>query len=409
MRATPPGGYRPRVPRTSLIDRARAVQPTTVDLVLTIGLTVVSVGSLFGEAVTTDEPFRDTDALAVALGLAICIPVFWRRRQPLRALVVSSTAITLLGGLDYMTNNLPVPVLFLTYAVGAYATRRDGIIGLLVVNAAIVTIYLSDPPDLDLTGTLLNVAIFSGAWLAGQVVRARTEAAAARVAEAEGRAEAQREQGARAVAEERLRLAQELHDVVAHSMSVIAVQAGMGAHVIDQRPDEAKAALEAISHTSRQTLSEMRRLLGVLRDEDGERSNAPAPGIADLPRLVADVRTAGLPVDLAVEGEASTVPHGVELSVYRLVQEGLTNVLKHAGPASAAVTVRCSPDEVSVEVADDGRGAAAAPNANGNGDPGHGLRGMQERVALWGGTFSAGPRPGGGFRVLAHLPYGQAT
>jgi signal transduction histidine kinase len=99
----------------------------------------------------------------------------------------------------------------------------------------------------------------------------------------------------------------------------------------------------------------------------------------------------------------------VELSVYRLVQEGLTNVLKHAGPASAAVTVRCSPDEVSVEVADDGRGAAAAPNANGNGDPGHGLRGMQERVALWGGTFSAGPRPGGGFRVLAHLPYGQAT
>ena len=205
------------------------------------------------------------------------------------------------------------------------------------------------------------------------------------------------------MAEERLRLAQELHDVVAHSMSVIAVQAGMGAHIIDTKPDEARWALESIADTSRSTLQEMRRLLGVLRDEDGARAHAPAPGLADLGRLVDDVRGAGVPVSLAVEGTPDAVPHGVELSVYRVVQEGLTNVIKHAGSAHASVTVRCRPDEVEVEVVDDGRGAAVAPNGSG----GHGLVGMRERAALWGGTLDAGPRPGGGYRVRARLPYGD--
>lgn len=288
-------------------------------------------------------------------------------------------------------------------AVAAYCHRRPAHAGLVLVNATIALIYLTDDPSLDLTGTAFNMTLFSGAWLAGQVVQARASATEARLAEAVGRAEAHRQQEARAVAEERLRLAQELHDVVAHSMSVIAVQAGMGAHVIDERPDEAKEALAAISDTSRKTLQEMRRLLGVLRDDEGGRSHAPAPGLDELPTLVDEVRKAGVDVTLSMEGEPGHVPHGVELSAYRLVQEGLTNVIKHAGPAAATVTVRYEPTEVLVEVADDGRGAAAVDGG------GHGLRGVRERVAVWGGTFDAGPRAGGGFRVTARLPFGEGS
>jgi signal transduction histidine kinase len=374
------------------------------DGVLTAGLILLCVGSQFATSPLEEEGFRDTDIWAVLLGLAITVPVYWRRQRPLPALLLSTTAITLIGLFDYRTANLPIAVLFLTFAVGAYAPRPQAAVGLVAVIAAIMIIYLSDPVDLDATGTVLNIAVFSGAWMAGQVIRARGMATAARVAEAEERAEAQRQQSARSVAEERLRLAQELHDVVAHSMSVIAVQAGMGVHVIDQRPEDAKAALEAISQTSRRTLQEMRRLLGVLRDEEGDRSHAPAPGLSELPRLVEDVRSAGVQVELSMEGDVDGMPHGVELSVYRLVQEGLTNVIKHAGPARAEVTVRCRPSVVEVEVVDDGRGAAAA-----NGAGGHGLLGMRERVALWGGSIEAGPRPGGGYRVLAELPYGDAT
>ena len=159
------------------------------------------------------------------------------------------------------------------------------------------------------------------------------------------------------LAEERLRIAQELHDVVAHSMSVIAVQAGVGAHVLADRPDQARAALDAISATSRGTLKEMRRLLGVLRDSDGERDHAPAPGLADVPHLVDDVRKAGVPVTLNVEGASVCANGGVELSAYRVVQEALTNVIKHAGPTTRVdVNVQYLPGSLAVEVVDDGRG-----------------------------------------------------
>ena len=390
--------------RASIIDRLKGIQPRTIDLLLTFGITFFCVGSLFAESPIDDEAYRDIDAIAVALGLATTLPLYWRRRYPLGALVVSSIAITVLAAAEYPLNQVPLAIFFLVYANGVYATRPRAMAGVFTVNACLLIIFLSDAPDLDFAATVLNMAVYSTCWLAGQVVHARGAAAAARLAEAEERAEAQRQHSARAVAEERLRLAQELHDVVAHSMSVIAVQAGMGVHVIDQRPDDAKAALEAISQTSRRTLQEMRRLLGVLRDEEGELRHAPAPGLADLPRLIDDVRGTGVPVGLTVEGATDEVPHAVELSVYRLVQEGLTNVIKHAGTATATVTVRCLPSTVEVEVVDDGRGAASA-----NGASGHGLRGMQERVALWGGSLEAGPRQGGGFRVLAELPYGDAT
>jgi signal transduction histidine kinase len=191
-------------------------------------------------------------------------------------------------------------------------------------------------------------------------------------------------------------------------MSVIAVQAGVGAHVLDTRPEQTRAALEAISATSRGTLNEMRRLLGVLRDGDGERSHAPAPALADLPHLVDDVCAAGVPVVLHVEGSPAHVNTGVELSAYRVVQEALTNVIKHAGsPSHVDVNVHYLVGSLMVEVVDDGRGAASTVNGHkGVGPPGHGLLGMRERVELWGGDLSTGPTPGGGFRVRALLPYG---
>jgi signal transduction histidine kinase len=250
----------------------------------------------------------------------------------------------------------------------------------------------------------------------GIALRARRETLEARVREADERANLERQIAARALAEERLRIAQELHDVVAHSMSVIAVQAGVGAHVLADRPEQARAALDAISATSRGTLTEMRRLLGVLRDDEGERSHAPAPGLADLPRLVEDVHAAGVPVELTVTGSADCVAAGVELSVYRVVQEALTNVIKHAGSTSRVdVTVRHLPGSLEVEVVDDGRGAASSPADGGRGSgstndsegSGHGLAGMRERVEVWGGDLTVGPVPGGGYRVRATLPFGD--
>jgi signal transduction histidine kinase len=233
-------------------------------------------------------------------------------------------------------------------------------------------------------------------------MRNRRVAADALVRQADERAEAERQTAGRVVAEERLRIAQELHDIVGHSMSVIAVQAGVGAHVLDAHPEQARVALETISATSRGTLTEMRRLLGVLRDDDGDRSNAPAPGLGDVPGLVADVRAAGVPVALRVDGDGAAVPPGVELAAYRVVQEALTNVIKHAGATTRVdVTVHHLPSSLGVEVVDDGAGPS--------GGAGHGLLGMRERVELWGGELSVGPGPDGGFRVAALLPYDEGA
>jgi signal transduction histidine kinase len=187
-------------------------------------------------------------------------------------------------------------------------------------------------------------------------------------------------------------------------MSVIAVQSGVGAHVADSRPEEVGKALAAIEATSRSALTELRRLLGVLRqDSEPPGSLAPVPGLADLEALLAEVAKAGLAVRLRVEGTPAPLPAGLDLSAYRIVQEALTNVVKHAAPARAQVTIRYCDRELMVEVIDDGRGAAAVAG-DGRVGAGHGLVGMQERVAAFGGDLEVGPRPNGGFRVAARLP-----
>jgi signal transduction histidine kinase len=325
----------------------------------------------------------------------------------LAALVVSSLGVLahILG--DLPEGALPMAVLFLTYNVGAWCSTRRSVVGLAFVSGIVVVLGLSDAPGLDAVGVLAVIAQFPAVWAIGVALRSRRSAADARVREADERAEAERQAAARVLAAVRLRIARGLRDVVAHSMSVIAVQAGVGAHVLDDRPEQARAALEAISATSRGTLTELRRLLGVLRDSDGVRSHAPAPGLSDLPHLVDEVRTAGVPAVLHIEGEPGRVHAGVELSAYRIVQEALTNVIKHAGkPSHVDVTVRYLADAIAVEVVDDGRGVGAQPR---NGDladgSGHGLIGMRARVVVWGGDLMVGSAPGGGYRVKAQIPY----
>jgi signal transduction histidine kinase len=249
-----------------------------------------------------------------------------------------------------------------------------------------------------------NFAIFGIAYATGSYVRVRrayTEQLELRAADAE---EHRRREAEQAVAAERLRIARELHDVVAHAMSVVAVQSGVAAHVIEQRPDEARTMLQNINATSREALNEMRRMLGVLRaDDDATAELAPAPTLADLRSLLASVEGTGAAIELDVTGDPATLSPALDLTAFRIVQEALTNVVKHAGPARVVVRLRYQSDQLEIEVDDDGRGAASALHDAG---AGHGLVGMRERVDLYGGSLTAGPQPGGGFRVRATLPYG---
>ena len=260
---------------------------------------------------------------------------------------------------------------------------------------AFVAMVAGDAPEFGGTELVTSVAVFGAVMVVGWSMQSRRQ-----------RLEAlEREEGEaarRAATDERLRIAQELHDVVAHSLGVIAVQAGVGMHVIDNDPDEAKRALEHISRTSRSSLAEIRRLLGLVRSGEPGDAYAPTPGLADLPRLVDEVSGAGLRVELDVDDDLGELPPGVELAAYRIVQEALTNALRHARAQRATVRLGARGGRLRVIVADDGAGA------NGTGRPGgHGLVGMRERVAVYGGSLDAGPAPEGGFRVDATIPYDE--
>ncbi len=259
------------------------------------------------------------------------------------------------------------------------------------------------------SGLTAGAMVFAGpallAWVLGDSMRYR-RAYYASLEDRAARLERERDAQARiAAVAERARIARELHDVIAHNVSVMVVQADGASYALGTDPARAREALAAISATGRQALAEMRRLLGVLRrEEDGAASErAPQPGIGELGELLDQARSAGLPVSFTVEGEPQPLPGGVALAAYRIVQESLTNTRKHAGPvASASVLLRYSPDAVVLTISDDGRGELGG--AGPPGAPGHGLTGMRERVAVYGGSVTAGPRPGGGFEVVATLP-----
>jgi signal transduction histidine kinase len=283
-----------------------------------------------------------------------------------------------------------------TYGLGAFApTLLSAVVGAAGMVAFISTALAKghDPGDI----AFVSVIIF-GPWLAGMLIysrRIREEQLESRADELEREAARQAQQ---AVEEERARIARELHDVVAHAMSVIVVQAGAERHVLQPGQESTREVLEAIERTGRQALTEMRRLLGILRATDDELGLAPQPSLAYLPDLCQQVRAAGLPVVLEIAGSPVELPAGVDVSAYRIVQEALTNALKHAGPARARVLVLYSPGNIELEVVDDGQGAPEVPAQ------GHGLVGMKERVAVYGGRIETTNRPSGGYAVRVRLP-----
>jgi signal transduction histidine kinase len=304
----------------------------------------------------------------------------------------------------------PAPFTFVlfaaAYSLGAHASLRRAAAGLVLIVPVVVEIshhgglglaFSSRDGSAGVTLSLLQLVAF---WLAGVLVRGRRQAArlAARSAALERQAE-------QAAAAERARIARELHDIIAHHLSVVVLHAA-GARASGGADP---ATLEEIEHSGRQALTETRRLFGVLRDPGEETGRAPQPGIGELPALAGSLRAAGLEVSLSVDGDHAALPSAVNVSAYRIVQEALTNVLKHAGPARAEVTVGCADGAVTIEVTDDGPGNPAPPAVKGAGEvgEGQGLAGMRERVALFGGDLRAGPRPGGGFTVCARLPAGE--
>jgi signal transduction histidine kinase len=341
--------------------------------------------------------------LLALLPLLLGVPLVLRRRAPLLMWLTIWAGIALLFLLAY--NSLRglafTFVLFAAaYALGAHARFRDAVAG-LVLTAPIV-VLISHRGELGLAfnqgGGAKAVALSSlqlvAFWLAGVLVRARRQAAALA-----GQSAALQRQAEQAAAAERARIARELHDIVAHHLSVIVLQAA-GARASGK---PAGAPLEKIENSARQALGETRRLLGVLRDPDEETGLAPQPGIGDLDELAATVRAAGVPVNLVIDCDRAALPAAMDVSVYRIVQEALTNVLKHAGQARADVAIGCEEDTVTIDVTDNGTGVPGHPAPAG----GHGLAGMRERAAIFGGELAAGPRPGGGFAVRARLPLGD--
>jgi signal transduction histidine kinase len=345
--------------------------------------------------------------------LLFTLPLAWRRLYPLGALVVVTAAIVAEAfavGRSPEGGLILFPVLIVLYSVGAHADRDRAVAGFVFGVVAITVDSIQDPShELASLGGVIVASGFFGvflggsAWLVGRHVRSRRLHAE----QFERRAvDLEREQSelSRAAAEaERVRIARELHDVVAHSVSLMGVQAGAAERVVDRDPDRAREALRSIQVTSREAIRELRRLLSVLRTDQGPSELAPQPGLGSLEPLVARAREAGLPVELAIDGSPGRISAGVELSAYRIAQEAITNVTKHAPGAATRVGVRCLADRIELTVENDDPGGrnGAPPAAAGRG---HGLVGMRERANLYGGSVDARPRAEGGFAVRATLP-----
>ncbi|AZM54673.1 two-component sensor histidine kinase [Streptomyces sp. WAC 01529] len=350
-------------------------------------------------------------AIPVALGLSLVVALRRRATEQMLVLVTVIGVFQLVFDVETMPANFAMLVIIYTAAAdGARWASRFALVGGLC--AAPLSMMRWTPQDVSVAGsvlfTIFQIVPFALAWVLGDSIRTR-RAYLAQLEERADRLEREREaQSKVAVAAERARIARELHDVVAHNVSVMVVQADGAAYVMDTAPDQAKKALETISGTGRQALAEMRRLLGVLRTGEPEEGSeyVPQPDVEQLDELIEQVRTSGLPVDYKVEGTPRPLPSGVELTAYRIVQEALTNTRKHGGAnAGASVRLVYFDDGLGLLVEDDGKGAPHELYEDGGADGrGHGLIGMRERVGMVGGTLDAGPRPGGGFRISALLP-----
>jgi signal transduction histidine kinase len=360
------------------------------------------VGGLLVIPVLTGLLGSDSDVLVDVL---LIVPVLLRRRAPVLTFTVICLGLLCQAALIQDARYGDLALLFALYAIAAYGPPWAAWAGLGVgaLGALVATLRWTSAPD-DVTAAMtlfvaLGTVVFAS-WLLGYLARTRR----AYIASLEARA-AQLERDASqqaqiATAAERARIAREMHDVVAHSLSVMVVQADGALYAARKRPEQALETLQTISATGRASLSEMRKLLGLLRDDTNDAELAPMPSGADIPELVDQLRDSGLEIELDVLGELDRLDPATGLTAYRIVQEALTNTLKHAGPdVCARVDVRVTTDSVQIQVDDDGRGGSVADDGQG-----HGIVGIRERIAVHEGQVEAGPRPGGGFRVKVVVP-----
>ncbi|MFF0107490.1 sensor histidine kinase [Streptomyces hirsutus] len=369
--------------------------------------------SLFSGAPVEEGHGTPPTAVAVPVMLLLSLVVALRRRMPERMLVLALVVALLQVVLNVATVPADFALLVIVYTVAAVGARWASRLALGAGLCAAPVAQARWPfEDVSAAGNIAMVIFqtvpFVLAWVLGDSMRTR-RAYFAQLEERAARLEKEREaQSKVAVAAERARIARELHDVVAHNVSVMVVQADGAAYVLDAAPDQARKALETISSTGRQALAEMRRLLGVLRTGEHQEAGeyVPQPDVRQIEDLVEQCREAGLPVDFKVEGTPRSLPSGLELTAYRIVQEALTNTRKHGGPnTGASVRLVYFDDGLGLLVEDDGKGAPHELYEEGGFDgQGHGLIGMRERVGMVGGTLDAGPRPGGGFRISVLLP-----
>lgn len=344
-------------------------------------------------------------ALAVALTLAVILPLTLRRRFPIAILLVITVLLHLYRLLDIPEGTATAYALLLAlFSAGAYGSRRwrTWARGISVGSVAVVLTYLlffRVTTDTSLftyeqnevlgriANILLNLILFGGAWWVGDIFRTSRER--------------EEENARQAVINERVRIARELHDVVAHHVSVMGIQAGGARRILPQQPEKAKEALSLIESSSRQAVSELHRLLGFVRQGQQTHELSPQPSLRQLSALVNDMQDAGLPVEVKTEGVERSLPPGIDLSAYRIIQEALTNTLKHASATKATVTVSYANSAVELEIVDNGKGLTGA---DGREFRGKGIMGMRERVSLHGGRFEAGNMPEGGFSVRVTLP-----
>jgi signal transduction histidine kinase len=370
-------------------------------------IVLAAVGGVLELVLDNDREDAPTTSfwLTVPVELLLILPLLARRRAPFGApvsiLLVAAAASFQDGNLVPFTFAAFLSILSVFFLLGSLPQWRQSVAGLAIGLACAFVVTRNDPGAGVDDWTFIPI-VFSTAWLTGFLINRRLEEAR-QAEERVERLEHEREESARrAVDEERQRIARELHDVVAHSVSVMTVQAGGVRRLLQPQQEREREALMQIEETGRQALAEMRRLLGILRQPTEQPTLKPQPGMGSLGDLIKQVREAGLPVEYRVQGDPVVLPPGVDLSAYRIVQEALTNALKHAGPARAKVAVRYGADALELEIENDGA-------ANGHGDgTGHGQVGMQERVALYGGKLESGPRAGGGYAVRARLPFREA-
>lgn len=376
-----------------------------LDLLFAVAASVLAVSSVVTTDPSSAYDYPPANVWLVLLALGTSLPIALRRVAPLIAVFISLACVSGIMLLRWNEGVTPLGLLACLYAVAVYRGLAFALGGLVMVLGSFAIYALAGAPYFDNIYGLLDSAIFVAPWAIGLAIRRQRlarEAATQRAIEAE-RAIAVAEE--RAVFAERLRIAREMHDVVSHTLSVVTVRAGVARHLLATNAQEAEASLAAIEKSGRSALDDLRRMLGVLRTPSGDAADgslSPVPGLADLDRLAQAHREAWGPVELRVDGGAGKAPESVRLTVFRIIQEALTNVSKHAPRAAVRVDVREASGDVTVEVDND-----PAPSKEGDAvvtGGGFGLIGMQERVWLFGGRLETGSTPGGGFRVHAVLP-----